>query len=165
MITKNQERPLHLPSHEQLEQETMMTYALAMQTGERTTQEQQLVAEAHRQNLLLRYQALKGMVAAEEMKSVHLKLTKGLFAIAEHHNGLNQAAQSNEIQSKDLQAKVEQLTLYDLETAVIHMEKIASITFQNLTTELVKPINPPREPEIIIREVKRTGFFQRMWGG
>lgn len=160
MITKNQGRSLHLPSHEQLEQETMMVYALAMHTGEPTTQEQKIAAEAHRHNLLLRYQALKGMVAVEEMKKIHIQGTKSLYAIADHHHGLNQAAQS-----KEIQAKVEEFTLYDLESAVIHMEKIASITFQNLTTELVKPINTPSEPEIIIREIERPGFFQRLLGG
>jgi hypothetical protein len=165
VTTHNHERPLNLPPHEQLEQETMMMYALATHTDEPTTREQQISVEAHRQSLVIRYQVLKGIVAAEEMKRVHLQAAKGLYAIADHHDGLHQAAQSKEIQSKDLQAKVEQFTVYDLETAVIHMEKIASITFQNLTTELGKSLNPPRETEIVIREVKRPGFLQRMLGG
>lgn len=169
MTVKKQELPLDLPSHEQLGQEAMMTYSLAMHSGEPSTREQQIASEAHEHNLLIGYQALKGMVAAEEMKKVHMQTTKGLYAIAEHHDGLVQDAQRRELQSKDFQAKVEQFTLYDLESAVVHLEKIAGITFQNVATELLKPITPPSEPEVIVREVvkevERPGLFRRLLGG
>jgi hypothetical protein len=44
MTIKKQESPLNLPSHEQLGQEAMVTYSLAMHSGEPSTREQRIAA-------------------------------------------------------------------------------------------------------------------------
>lgn len=152
---------LNTPSVKQLENERMVRYGLAKNFSALSKRDQRLDGEINTQRFVLEGYELKSLTTQHHMGNIHQQGVNEIKALTEHYAAIDP--------SRNYQSYVQKFIDYDFELMVNHMTEISDAAQHMHVQEMLRPLDVPAEPEVVIQYVSQPappkGWLERLLGG
>ena len=130
--------------------------AAANASGSSNPAQQQILAEAQKQVVVIQQQRLKAEVAAHEIALLHQTGAQEFHDTVAQLSALKEAARG-----KDYQSLVDEFNQRDAQLAAQHLFGATEVSARNIGMETARPLYREDEPTVV-RVIEKRGFLQRL---